>query len=110
MLSLAFTFIPFSAAYAASGVYDNAGLLYETELNAVSEELAARFPRQRGWDAAAVTVSDTEGKSSAVYADDFYSGLGYGDNGIIYLIDMGQQGNIYFNHRHRIGMSYGYKA
>ena len=87
ILSLAFIFIPFSAAYAASGVYDNAGLLYETELNAVSEELAA-LSEATGWDAAAVTVSDTEGKSSAVYADDFYSGLGYGDNGIIYLIDM----------------------
>lgn len=74
-------------AFAATGIYDNAGLFYETELTALRQELDS-LAELTGWDAAVVTEDDTGGKTSTVYADDLYAELGYGDNGVIYLIDM----------------------
>lgn len=79
--------IPQVSAFAASGVYDDARLFYETEVTALQEELAA-LTETTGWDAAVVTTNDAEGKTSMVYADDFYAELGYGDNGVLYLVDM----------------------
>lgn len=88
MLGLVMSMILYCVpVFAASGIYDNAGLFYETELTALQEELNA-LTELTGWDAAVVTADDTEGKTSMVYADDYYAELGYGDNGVIYLIDM----------------------
>ncbi len=79
--------VPVTYAFAASGVYDDAGLFYETELTALQEELNS-LTEQTGWDVAVVTTDDAKGKTSMAYADDFYEELDYGDNGVIYLIDM----------------------
>lgn len=79
--------IPANSVFAASGVYDDAGLFYETEVIALQEELTS-LTEATGWDAAVVTTDDAKGKTSMAYADDFYTELGYGDNGVLYLVDM----------------------
>ena len=87
-LTLIFMLIsPANSVFAASGVYDDAGLFYETEVIALQEELTS-LTEATGWDAAVVTTDDAEGKTSMAYADDFYTELGYGDNGVLYLVDM----------------------
>lgn len=74
-------------AYAVCGVYDDAGMFYETELTSIQMELND-LAELTGWDVAVVTADDTEGKSSVVYADDYYDSMGCGDDGVLYLLDM----------------------
>lgn len=79
--------IPSFSVFAASGVYDDAGLFYETEITSLNMELED-LSALTGWDVAVVTTDDAQGKSAVVYADDYYAQIGFGDNGIIYLLDM----------------------
>ena len=74
-------------AFAASGVYDDAGIFYSTEATELENEVQS-LTELTGWDAAVVTTFDAEGKAAVDYADDYYDQMGYGDNGILYLIDM----------------------
>lgn len=87
LISLVFTAVFSLSAFAASGVYDDAGLFYDTEVTTLQMELDD-LCSQTGWDAAVVTTDDAVGVSSTVYADDFYDDLGFGDDGILYLLDM----------------------
>lgn len=78
--------IPSFSVYAASGVYDDAGLFYETETTSLNMELED-LSALTGWDVAVVTTDDAQGKSAVVYADDYYAQIGFGDNGsYIFLI------------------------
>ncbi|MCD8036615.1 MAG: TPM domain-containing protein [Clostridiales bacterium] len=74
-------------AYAVCGVYDEAGLLYDTEAAALQMELVD-LAELTGWDVAVVTTDNTDGKTSVLYVDDTYNALGCGDNGVLYLLDM----------------------
>lgn len=87
LLVTVFLMIQCSSVYAASGVYDDAGLFYETEITSLNMELED-LSALTGWDVAVVTTDDAQGKSAVVYAADYYAQIGFGDNGIIYLLDM----------------------
>lgn len=71
-----------------SFVYDNAGLLSVEEMASLDEQIS-EMQEETGWDIFAVTVDDTNGKSSMEYADDFYDMRTADDSdGILVLIDM----------------------
>lgn len=77
-----------SANMAESFVYDYAGLLSADEISALEMQIAD-MKEKTGWDIFAVTTYDAEGKSSMVYADDFYDERTAEDSdGILVLIDM----------------------
>lgn len=80
-----------SAKTENTDVFDQAGLFSQTEAlqNSVSE-----LKEATGWNVAIVTTDDADGKSSMVYADDFYDQLfGINTDGILYLIDMDNREN-----------------
>jgi len=79
-------------------VYDKAGLFTEEEIKQIEDDILAKS-EVVNIDMIVVTTNDTNGKSSRVYADDYYDELyfagGFGDNaeegytsGILYLINM----------------------
>ncbi len=73
-------------------VYDQAGLLTETQCSALQQE-SLRIAKEKEVDIVIVTTDDTDGKSTVEYADDFfdYNDFGYDKprgTGILYLIDM----------------------
>lgn len=78
---------PVFTVFANVGIYDDAGIFYETEKTSIQLELED-LSTITGWDAAVVTTNNTEEKTSVVYADEYYEKIGYGTNGILYLIDM----------------------
>ena len=80
---------PVCVSAAAEGdVYDDAGLLTETQIEELNTQITA-MKEKTGWDIFAVTTSDAQGKSAMAYADDFYDGLTTEDSdGILVLIDM----------------------
>ncbi len=73
---------------------DEAELLTEEESRSLEERLDELSEKYQ-CDIAIVTTEDTEGKSAAAYADDFYDyngyGMGEGDDGILLLVDMGDR-------------------
>jgi Beta-propeller domains of methanol dehydrogenase type len=79
-------------------VYDEAGLFTEEEIKQIEDDILIRSAVVN-IDMIVVTTNDANGKSSRVYADDYYDELyfagGFGDNaeegytsGILYLINM----------------------
>ena len=80
---------PVCVSAASEGdVYDDAGLLTETQIEELNTQITA-MKEKTGWDIFAVTTSDAQGKSAMAYADDFYDGLTTEDSdGILVLIDM----------------------
>ncbi len=83
------TIAPISISAASVGeVYDDAGLLTETQIEELNAQIAT-LKEKTGWDIFAVTTSNAQGKSAMAYADDFYDALTAEDsNGILVLIDM----------------------
>ena len=73
---------------------DRANLLSADEENILLAKLDEISERQK-CDVAIVTVDSLDGKSPTAYADDFfdYNGYGYGENddGILFLISMGER-------------------
>ena len=73
-------------------VFDEAGLLTESEENELQEDIVD-LAEKLSLDIVVVTTEDTGGKSTASYAEDFYDshGFGYereGGSGVLFLIDM----------------------
>ena len=66
---------------------DQADLLNESEESKLTERLES-IQREQQMDIIVVTVPSLQGKSAQDYADDFYDGNGYGDDGILLLISM----------------------
>ncbi len=98
LLSL-FLFVALSVpVLAARGdVYDQAGLFNGIEADQLlgkAEELSEKWER----DFVVVTASDTEGKSTREYADDFYDEKGYGttgkNSGVLFSGGYGTPGNV----------------
>lgn len=76
-------------ALAADAPYlvDGADLLSGSEERALTQ-LLREVSREWSVDVVVVTEDDLEGASSTAYADDFFDYGGYGDDGILWLIDM----------------------
>ena len=69
-------------------VYDDAGLLTQSEQKAVEEQILA-LKEASGWNMFAVTTSDTGGKSTMAFADDFFDEHSpEQEDGVAVVIDM----------------------
>ena len=78
---------PLSARAAVSQVADLGELLSDEEETA----LAARMEQlEEEWKQTfvIVTTRDAQGKDAEAYADDYYDTHGYGENGVLFLIDL----------------------
>jgi uncharacterized protein len=73
---------------------DNAGLLSDADRNELLKELD-KTSEEYNCDVAIVTVNSLEGKTATEYADDVYDyngyGMGSGNDGILFLISMGER-------------------
>ncbi|MCQ4921919.1 TPM domain-containing protein [Tissierella carlieri] len=82
---------PITVLAEKSLVFDDAMLFTEDEIIKLQTEVN-NLSNDYNMDIVIVTTSDTDGKTSREYADDFfdYGGFGVGDNydGILFLIDM----------------------
>ena len=82
---------PITVSAEKSLVFDDAMLFTEDEIIKLQTEVN-NLSNDYNMDIVIVTTSDTDGKTSREYADDFfdYGGFGVGDNydGILFLIDM----------------------
>lgn len=79
--------VPAMAASDAPYVVDDADLLSPAEERKLEETLSA-LSGKLGMDIVVVTTANTGMKSSTAYADDFFDYGGYGEDGILWLIDM----------------------
>lgn len=79
--------IPMFSAYAATGIYDDAKLLYDTEITTLKTELD-NLSNITNWDCAIVTTDNANNKSSVDYAKDYYTSINFKENGILYLLDL----------------------
>jgi len=90
LLCFCLTSMPLLAS-ADTKVYDYANLFSIDEIESL-ETSAKEMAEKYQMDIGIVTTTDSEGKSSQDYADDFYdnNGYGYGNNadGLLFLIDM----------------------
>jgi uncharacterized protein len=81
----------FNVHAAEQRVYDEAGLFYSGEMQALEDQIA-QLREMTKMDFVIVTTDRTGGKSSTAYADDFYDEGGFGngsdDSGALFLIDM----------------------
>lgn len=78
-----------SVSAAQSGVvYDDAGLLTDSEISTLNEKITA-FKEASGWNVYAVTTADAKGKTAEAYADDFFDSHSPDqEDGVAFLIDM----------------------
>lgn len=79
--------VPSAALAAGQNVYDNAELFTPDELAQLQETIDAHIETY-GSDLAIVTITDDQGKTSRAYADDFYDQNGFGEDGMLFLINM----------------------
>ena len=75
------------ALAATEHVIDDADLLTPSQEQQLEEKLAS-VSESLKMDIVVATTNDTGYKSSMSYADDLYDYSGYGDDGVLYLIDM----------------------
>lgn len=90
LVTIFFTFCGFSST--ESKIYDDANLFTEREIETLQKE-AVEAAQKTKLDIIIATTSDTNGKSSREYADDFYDDHNFGyegsmESGILLLIDM----------------------
>ena len=85
-LFMLFSFASFTLA-APPAVVDQAYLFTDSEINELNE-LINEIQSSVDINVVVVTTTDTDGKSAAAYADDFYDYNGYRYDGILILIDM----------------------
>ena len=78
------------AAQTQPYVIDNAGLLSSTEIAAL-EKKAQAIRQKYEMDAVILTVDSLDGKSAQDYADDYYDYNGYGSNGVLFILSMGER-------------------
>lgn len=89
VLLLSALVLPISAQTGAY-VTDDAGLLLPEEVASL-EEKAAALSADYGIDAVILTVDSLEGQSAQNYADNYYDNHGYGDDGVLFLLAMGER-------------------
>lgn len=76
------------SAQNADKVVDNAGILNDSEEQKLEEKLLDIVDKY-DYDVVILTVNSTDGKSMMAYADDYYDYNGYGEDGLMLLVDMG---------------------
>ncbi|MBQ2882056.1 MAG: TPM domain-containing protein [Clostridia bacterium] len=74
----------------SSRLNDSADLLTSSEETEILD-LLDNVSTETSFDLVIVTTNDTEGKSVRDYADDYYDYNGYGESGILFLVDMGNR-------------------
>lgn len=79
--------VPAMAAADVPHLVDEADLLTPSEEVRLEQELV-QLSEKLGMDIVVVTTDDTGYKSTFAYADDFYDYGGYGEDGVLWLIDM----------------------
>lgn len=89
VLLLSALVLPISAQTGAY-VTDDAGLLLPEEVASL-EEKAAALSADYGIDTVILTVDSLEGQSAQNYADNYYDNHGYGDDGVLFLLAMGER-------------------
>ena len=84
--------VPVSAAVDTDppSVVDKSGLLTESEAALLEGELDA-IGAEHGVDLVVLTVDSLDGQTAMAYADDYYDYNGYGDNGVLLLVSMGER-------------------
>ncbi len=91
LLMFVFASVSVCAAQEDAGgqtVYDDAGLLTQGERDDLTEQIAS-FTDVSGWNVFAVTTSDTGGKSTMAFADDFFDEHSPDqEDGVAIVIDM----------------------
>ena len=85
---LIFTLCIFPISAMSSRLDDGADLLTDSEESELLT-LLDDTSTETGFDLVIVTTNSTDGKSVMNYADDYYDGNGYGDDGILFLVNMG---------------------
>ena len=85
------SFAVFAQQAGKQRVFDQAHLFSESQISTLEDSLAEFLDRYNK-EAVIVTTSNTHGKSSEAYADDFYDendfGTGSDKDGVLFLIDM----------------------
>ena len=71
-------------------VIDDAGLMSGEEVAAL-EEMAASLQKQYNMDFIVLTVDSMNGMYAQDYADNYYDSQGYSDDGVIFLLAMGER-------------------
>jgi uncharacterized protein len=84
---LVFVLVPSAAFAAGQKIYDNAELFTLDETAQLQETVDA-YVLAFDSDLIIVTITDDQGKTSQVYADDFYDQNGFGKDGVLFLINM----------------------
>ena len=86
--------LPFSVLAAENRVIDGAGLLFESEIRSLNDQIH-QIKDTYEFDIIIVTTTDLGGLTAKEYADIFYDsyGYGYGDDrtGVLLLVDMGSR-------------------
>ena len=78
------------SAQELSFVADRAGLLTSDEIASL-EQIAAQLAEEYGIHPVILTVDSLGGVSAQDYADDFYDGNGYGEDGVLFLLAMAER-------------------
>ena len=68
-------------------VFDNAGLLDEWEVSMLEDKIQD-LRDTYDMDVVLLTLNSLDGKTAEGYADDYYDGNGFGENGMLFLLDM----------------------
>ena len=71
-------------------VIDNAGLLTDSQINALNQQLEG-IRTAVGIDVVVLTENTIDGASPMNYADDYYDYNSYGNDGVLLLLDMDQR-------------------
>lgn len=89
LLTMLFLFGSTAVMAAQEGnVYDDAGLLTDSEISELNQQITA-LQEKSGWNVYAVTTADAGGKSATAYADDFFDVHSPDqEDGVAVLIDM----------------------
>lgn len=81
------SWFPLSVQASVSQVKDQAGLLSDEEVTSLTGQME-RLEAEWKQAFVIVTTRDAQGKDSEAYADDYYDSHGYGENGVLFLIDL----------------------
>lgn len=86
--------LPFTALAAENRIKDEAGLLLESEVRSLNDQIHA-IKDEYAFDIVIITTMDLGGLSAQQYADDYYDDHGYGcgddRTGVLLLVDMGSR-------------------
>lgn len=78
------------AAQTASPVYDYGNLLSAEEEYLLEDKIQSICDAY-GMDTVILTLDSLDGKAAQNYADDFYDSMGYGDDGVLFLLAMAER-------------------